>query len=227
MELGKYSTELEKAKASLACKDQQGCIVMMESMNPLALAFSGRASNRTTIVERGRQCSIGGVVVFYHSICLHENHGPFSEHESEKAIKDCAGKVLKTEILEAVRSAQNKKIFQAGEIPCSLFVTIWNNWAFRVKILVSRSQSVRHVKSILVGLPRDLANDALRIAVRGSKEKREISAHYLLPEASQAAIDEVYLFAKRIKFDDELLEKSASETAKAQGKEIEKAVSTE
>ena len=148
----------------------------------------------------------------------------FPEYGSKEATKACAKKASKYNALEAVRSAQEKRNFINSK-----FLAPFLSPLGIIELLESSSSPEQldpdRVKEILGGLPSDLADDALRIAIRGNNERRGKNIGYLLPKASKAAIDEVYLFAKRIKFSHKLLEKSASATVKAQGKEIERAVS--
>ena len=224
VELGKYSTELEKDKADLACKDQDSCIDMIKRMGPSTLIFPVEEAIERLLWEKDN-AALEKLLDFVTPYACMRIMDSFSRHESEKAIKVCAGKALKDFVFQAARSAPQKKNLELIKFLVPFLSPLG---IIKFLELVSSSQQIDagHVKEILAGLPRDLADDALRIAVRGYERSREASVHYLLPKASQAAIDEVYLFAKRIKFDDETLEKLASETAKAQGKEIEGAVST-
>ena len=222
--LEKYNVESEKGKADLACKDQDGCIDMIKRMGPSTLIFPVEQAIERLLSREKDNAALEKLLDFATPYACTKIMLAFLGHGSEKAIKVCAEKALKDSLLHAARSAQDKKNFELAK-----FLVPFLSPLGIVKLLEPSSSSEQisadRVKEVLAGLPSDLADDALRIAVRGSKEKREKSVHYLLPKASQAAIDEVYLFAKRIKFNDELLEESASETAKAQGKEIERAVS--
>ena len=142
----------------------------------------------------------------------------FPKHEGEEATNTCAGKALKAEVLEAAQSAQKKNFVLLK------FLSPFLSPLGIIKLLEASSFEgidADHIKTVLADLPRDLADDALRIAVCEDGEKRKESVHHLLPKASQAALDKVYLFAKRIKFDDEPLRKLASDKAKDQGTEME------
>ena len=216
--------KLERYKVELACENQESCIDMMKDMNPSALIFPIEQAAERLLEGKKNNATLEKLLSFATPYACTRITSFFSLHGSKIAAKACAGKALKDCVLSATRSAQMTKNFELTKslVPFLSPLGI-------VKLLeLSSSEKIGadRAKEILSGLPKGLADNALRIAVRGSKEKREISAHCILPKALQAAIDEVYLFAKRIKFDDELLEKAASETAKAQGKEIERAVST-
>ena len=213
VELGEYNAKLKKDETGLACTDHQSCIDMMERMDSSALAFPIEQAIGRLLWSEENNAALEELLRFATPYACRETMGLFSEHKSEKAAKGCAGKALKDDVLETAQSAQNEKNFglMKSLIPFLSPLGI-------IELLESSSSEQidsDRVKEILSDLPRDLADDALRIAVRGDEKNRKESVHYLLPKASQAAIDEVYLFAKRIKFDDELLEKSASVTAKA------------
>ena len=212
--------ELKKYNADLACKDQDSCIKRMDSSVPSALIFPIEKAIGRLLWSKKDKAALEKLLRFATPYACTKIVSTFSKHESEEAVKVCAEKALKVDVLAAVRSAQQKKNLELIK-----FLSPFLSPLVIIKLLAPNSSEkidADRAKEILSGLPSDLADDALRIAVRGDEGEREINVHYLLPKASQAAIDEVYLFAKRIKFDDELLEKAASETAKAQGKEIER-----
>ena len=218
-ELEKYNTEGEKDKADLACKDQQSCIDMMKQMDPSAWMFPVEQATAQLLLGKKNNAALEKLLPFATPYACTETMLLFSEQVNEKAAKDCAGKALREGVLQTLKWARDRKNFELMKSLLSFLSPLQI-----VELLEQRSFrkiGAKHVEEILSGLPSDLADDALRIAVRGDEKTRGISVFYLLPKASQAAIDEVYLFAKRIKFDDELLEESASETAKAQGKEVQ------
>ena len=221
-------TELKKYNVALACENQDNCIDMMKSMkltNSSALIFPIEQAIQRLSWSKEDNAALKKLLPYATPFACTSIVSAFSKHGSEEFTKACAGKALKSAVITAVQSVQEKKNFKLMK-----FLVPFLSPLGIVELLAPSSSGKigsDRVNEILSGLPSDLADNALRIAVRGDEKKREKSVPYLLPEASQAAIDEVYLFAKRIKFDDELLEQSASKTAKAQGKEIEGAVSTE
>ena len=223
-ELNKYKVELEKDKAGLACKDQQSCIDTIKRMGPSALVFPVEQAIARLLRGKEDSAMLEKLLPFATPYAC-TGIMFFSGHESKEATKFCAERALKADVLTAVRSARGEKNFELVKflspfLPPLGVVELLELGSFSEQI------DANCVKAVLSDLPRNSADDALRIAVRGDEENRGESVHYLLPKASQAAIDEVYLFAKRIKFNDELLEKAASETAKAQGKEIERVMNT-
>ena len=217
--------KLGKDKSELACMDQESCIKMINSMDPLALMFPIEQAVERLSWSEENNAALEDLLSFATPRACMEIMAHFSEHGSEKATKGCAKKALKSAVPMVVRSAQRNGDFELVKFLAPLLPPLEI-----IELLEPRFSSQKidadGVKAILAGLPEGLADDALRIAVRGDEEERKLSVPYLLLKASQAAIDEVYLFAKRIKFDDESLEKSASDKAKDQAREMEKAMST-
>ena len=223
--LEEYNVKLGKDKADLACKDQQSCIILIESIGPSAFIFPLKRAIRRLIGERDGSAELEKLLPLVSSSDYCKEIADSFEDGIEETRKACAKKALKAEVVDAVKFAQNTGKFDLVKLlapflpPSGIIELLETSWSYA-------KLDAAHLEEILAAVPTDLTDDALRIAVRGDEKKRGESVHYLLPKASQAAIDEVYLFAKRIKFNDELLEKTASETVKAQGKEIERAVST-
>ena len=198
-ELEEYNAKLKKGKADLACKDQKSCIDMINSMGPSAFVFPIEQAIDRLLGRKEDSAALKKLLPLATPYACSSIVSAFSHHGSKGATKNCAGKALKAELVRAVCLAQKKKNFALMKslVPFLSPLEI-------VKLLelcFSEKINAAHVKGILAGLSSDLAGDALRIAVRGDEKKREASVHYLLPKASQVAIDEVYLFAKRIKFD--------------------------
>ena len=214
--------ELEKYKADLACKDQQSCIDVLKSMNPSARIFPIEQAIERLLRRKEDSATLEELLSFATPNACTVIASNFAKHGSEKAIRACTKKALKADLLEAAVLARKQSNFELVTFVVP-FLPLWGIVEF-LEQSSSEQINAKYVKEIFAELPSDLASDALRIAVRGDGEARSEIVHYLLPKASPAAIDEAYLFAKRIKFDDEALEKAASETAKAQGKEIERAV---
>ena len=216
--------ELGKDKADLVCDDQQSCIKTIKSIGPSKLVLPIEKAVGRLLKRKEDNAALEKLLPFATPYACTKAVSLFSEHGSEKTAEECAEIALKCEVLTAARSAQRKDNFGLIEF----LVPFLSPLGIIELLEPSSSEKIdaRHVKAILANLPSDLANNALRIAVRGNKERRGETVHYLLPKALKVAIDEVYLFAKRIEFNDELLEESASVTAKAQGKEIERAVRT-
>lgn len=134
----------------------------------------------------------------------------FSRHGSEKAVAVCARKALATAVLAAAQSARETNI----EVTQSLVPLVSPLGVVR---LLEPSD---HCREILAVLPENLADAALHMAVREDEKTRKETVRRLLPKASKAAIDKAYIFAKRIKFDDDQLEAAASYAVKAQGRRI-------
>jgi hypothetical protein len=213
-------TELGEYSAELTCKDQQDCIDTMKSMNPAAVVFPVEQAIERLLERAEDNAALEKLLPFATPYACAQIVSLFPEHGSEEATKACATKALRAEVSRSVRSVKDEKDFKLMKL-LAPFVSPLE--IVRVLELASFSESnAKRAKALLADLPSDLADDALRIAVRGSKGEREKNVRDLLPKTSKAAIDEAYLFAKRIKFYDEQLEKAASGMAKAQGREIER-----
>ena len=199
-ELNKYKVELGKDKAGLACKDQQSCIDMIKRMGPSALVFPIEQAI-ARLLRRKEDSAVLEKLLPFATPYACTGIMFFSGHESKEATRFCAESALKADVLTAVRSARGEKNFELVK-----FLSPFLSPLGVVELLESSSSSeqsdVNCVEAIFSDLPKDLADDALRIAVRGDEENRGESVLYLLPKASRAAIDEVYLFAKRITFEE-------------------------
>ena len=164
-EFEKYNVEPEKAKASLACKDQQVCIDMMKSMDSPALMSPVEEATVRLLWKKKYNALLENLLPFITPYACTRILLTFSEHGSEKAIKVCAGKALKTKVLAAAQSAQDKKNFELAK-----FLVPFLSALDIIRLLESSSSEkigADRVKEILSGLPSDLADNALRIAVRG------------------------------------------------------------
>ena len=196
-------SELGKDKTNLACKDQESCIKMIESMGSSALMFPIEQAIGRLLGRKEDNASLEKLLPFATPFACTRVMLFFSKHDSEKSVKACAEKALKADLIATALSAREKKNFELVEslVP---FLSPLGIIELLEACYGEKIDAVR-VNAMLADLPPSLADEALRIAVCGNKEEREKSIPYLLPEASPEAIGEVCLFSKRINFDDEQL----------------------
>ena len=217
--------ELSKYGSGLKCTDASACVEEMKKMAfPSSLAFTIEQLV-PGLVSGNENEKLKQLLPFATAYACSEIVSGFSAGGSQEAVRFCAKKVHKDDVRGAVFSA----LFAKETDLAKFLLPYLSPQGMVSRLRGADSQDKIHgcdvAEVLLDSFSKDFFDDALRIASREEKGKREKLVRYLVPKASQAAIDEVYLFAKHIGFSEKALEEKASDKAKEQGKRIEDATS--